>query len=271
MLASHGHFGQGAVLKFFPHYILGDQGDTQVQLDQVDDGSVVGELAYILGAQVVALYELLEDFPGTAARFVEDYRNMIEFPDVHCPLLCQRVVGACYEYELLGQKLLGCQLWMGNLAGCESYVAVQVCGALYHLAIQLGHYRQEDVGELLVEQLKERWQVVSGKGLAGYYVDAPLVLGLEVPDALLHLSLKIKYFLCQGIEGLACVGKDNLLAYLVEEHQIVGVLQFLNLSGHRRLGDAQFLCSPGIAFIFSYIVESLEMIKIHNKNYKVWL
>ena len=267
----HCHFGQGAVLKLFPHYILGDEGDTKVQLDQVDYGRVVGELAHILGMKVMALDEFLEYLPGSAARFMEYDRDMVQLPDVDGTLAGKGVVGACYEYELLGQELLGCQLWMRNLAGCEAYVAVQVCCALYHLSVQLGHHRQEDVGKLAVEKLQEGREVVGGKSLAGGYVDPALVLGLEIPDALLHLGLKVKYLLGQSIECFSSIGKDNLLAYLVEEHQVVGVLQLLDLTGHRRLGDTQFLCGPGIAFILSYIVESLEMIKIHNKNYKVWL
>ncbi len=269
LFSCHCHFCQGSALKLLPHNILGDEGKPQVPLHQVHYGRVVGELTYILGMQVMALDELLEYLPGSAARLVEYDGNMVQLPDVYCPLLCQGVVRACYEDELLGEELLGCQLGMRDLPGCEAYVAVQVCCALYHLAVQLGHYRQEYVGELLVEQLQEGWQVVGGESLAGGYVDAPLVLGLKIPDALLHLGLKVKYLLSQGIEGFSSIGKDNLLAYLIEEHQVMGVLQFLDLAGHRRLGDTQFLCGPGIAFIFSYIVESLEMIKIHNKNYKV--
>ncbi len=269
LFSCHCHFCQGSALKLLPHNILGDEGQPQVPFHQVHYGRVVGELTYVLGMQVMALDELLEYLPGSAARLVEYDGDMVQLPDVYCPFLCQGVVRACYEYELLGEELLGCQLGMRDLPGCESYVAVQICCALYHLAVQLGHDREEYVGELLVEQFQEGWQVVGGKGLAGYYVNPPLVLGLEIPDALLHLGLKVKYLLGQSIECLTCIGKDNLFPDFIEEHQVVGVLQLLDLTGHRRLGDTQLLCGPSIAFIFSYIVESLEMIKIHNKNYKV--
>ena len=50
LLSCHCHFSQGAVLKLFPHYILGNEGDAQVQFDQIDYSRVVGELAHILGS-----------------------------------------------------------------------------------------------------------------------------------------------------------------------------------------------------------------------------
>ena len=118
---------------------------------------------------------------------------------------------------------------------------------------------------------QKRWKVVGCKCLAGDNVDPSFILGLEIPDTFLHLGLEIKYLLSQGLESLSCIGQDNPFPYLVEEHQVMGTLQLLDLPGHSRLGDTQFLSSPSIAFKFSYIVERFEMIKIHNKNYKLQL
>ena len=102
LLPCHCHFCQGSALKLLPHNVLGDEGEPQVPLHQVDYGRVVGELPYILGMQVVTLYELLEYLPGSAARLMEYDGDMVQLPDVYDPLLCQGVVRTCYEYELLG-------------------------------------------------------------------------------------------------------------------------------------------------------------------------